>query len=439
MKSIRKVVSMLGLVAMTITGCKTNTPASSVKGDSSVAATSTPTSTGVDKSTYKYNFLIGSPNDQLAWVRLKVLGWLNENGYTNCTVSTFALEENDAGGNEKVTDWSKGPDIYAFAGDQLLGLRAKGALAKVPTKLVNTMKTEMGDVVGGAGQLGDDYYGYPFTSNTFFLYYDTDFVSADQAKTMDGLIAANKTAGLKMNYKFSDGWYGIPSLMSYGASWDITLNETGDAISSVKTDFNGAKGLKAAKEIVKCVRNADFISNDGTQTGPSEDNGYGAIASGVWNYANFEKTAGTGKLKATVLPKFGTGTDAVAMKNFLGYKMYGVNPKGYGTDTVKAGIEYNIAAYLASDEMQEERYAVANYLPLSIKASSSETVKNDQAAQAITAMASYSVPQTVVPSGVWTAWEAFYSTISATSFDPTDANIQTALDAFDTAAEKIGD
>ncbi|MFA6874064.1 MAG: hypothetical protein WCR16_00385 [Bacilli bacterium] len=430
MKSTKKIVSLLGVAVLALVGCK-GAGTSSVDDSTSSAAVS---STTVDNTKYTYEFKVASPNAQTAWVKTQVQAYLKDNGYTNCTVKSSVLEEGDAG---SVSDWTSGPDIFAYASDQVLALSKAGAIGKVPTKIVNQMVADMGQAPVDACKLGDDVYGLPFTTNSYFLYYNTDFVSAEQAKTVDGLIAANKAKGAKTNYKFSDGWYGIPSLMTFGAKWQINLNEDGTAITSVDADFDSDAGVKAAKGIISMIQNPDVISNDGDQAAPTATAGYGSIATGNWNQKKYADAVGADKLKATILPSMTVDGVTKPMKNFTGFKQYGVNPLGYGTDTAKAAIEFNIAAYLVSEQEQLLRYEMFGASPLNKVAAADKEVADDQTVAAVNGMTSYTVPQSILPSGVWKAWESFYKTVSGVDFSATDENIKTTLTAFNNAVKDI--
>lgn len=431
MKSTKKIVSLLGVAVLALVGCKGAGTSSSAADSTSTPAAS---STTVDISKLNYEFNVASPNEQTAWVKTQVEKYLKDNGYTNCTVKSSVLEEGSLDG---ISDWGTGPDIYAYPADKVLSLYSKGALAKVPAKMKTQMITDMGESPVSSCTLGDNAFGFPFTTNSYFLYYNTDLVSADQAKTMDGLIAANKEHDLKMNFKFSDGWYGIPSLMTFGAKWTINLNEDATAISSVAADFDSDAGVKAAKGIISCIRNEDFLSNDDTQAAPITSNGYGAIATGNWNQTKYAEAVGADKLKATVLPTLTVDGDTKPMKNFTGYKEYGINPKGYGTDTVKAGIEFAIGNYLVSKDVQLARYAQFKSSPINKVAAADASVADDQTVAAVNNMSTYTIPQSVVPGGVWAAWSAFYETVSAKSFDPTDEKIKAALTVFNNAVKTI--
>lgn len=434
MKRMTKFMSLALLAVFGLTGCgSTGTSGTSTGGTSTNSGSNTQdtsTTTTDDKASYNYTIKVGSPAAQVEWVVEKVQAYVKAEGYTNVKIEGYTLEEDRA---DSITDWSTGPDVFAFAGDKILNLAPY--LATVPTATVSSMNTSMGEDVVEAATLGDKVLAYPFTTNTFYQYYNSEYISAEEVLTLDGLIAANKEHGLKANYNLKNSWYGIPFLCSYGAKWDITLNEDGNAVSSINATFDTDEGLKAVKKLYALLTNADVATTDGDQPAPTQGNGYGSVVTGSWKDSTYKEAVGEDKLKATRLPLIETGVYA---KNFLGYKLYGVNSTLIGSDTKRAALDNRIAAYLVSKEMQVARYQQYSSAPVDQEAIADSAVASDQTVKAVADQISTSVPQTVVPSTIWGAYDALYtSLIGLSESEATDTKLTELLATFNEAVEKI--
>jgi maltose-binding protein MalE len=127
-----KLVALLGMVALLAScGGQTSTPTST---EDTGAGTTTST---VIETTLK----IGSPAAQSEFVKGQVEKFLKDNGYSKVTVSMVELGEDKA--DSAITDWTTGPDVYAFAGDKILSLNQQGALATVPNSKLRKMGTDL--------------------------------------------------------------------------------------------------------------------------------------------------------------------------------------------------------------------------------------------------------------------------------------------------------
>ncbi|MFA6829121.1 MAG: extracellular solute-binding protein [Bacilli bacterium] len=435
MKKIMKLASIMFVAAVGLTGCNT-TSASTSTGTSTDTSTSTSTSTAEDLSKYDFTIKIGSPAAEVDWVKTQVTNYVTSLGYTNVTVQPYALEENEA--DSKVSDWSVGPDVYAFAGDKILNLMASGALAKVNSADLATMTTSLGEDVVAAATLGDaGTYGYPFTTNTYFMYNNTSLVPADKTTNTEDIIAACTSKSVKYNYPLKNSWYGIPFLSTYGAKWNITLSEDGKSINSIAADFNGENGIKAAKELVKLCKNANVDVTEDSGKTCTVSNAYGATVSGAWRSSDMKKDLGDNYGVAR-LPKLGNAESTDYCHNFLGYKLYGINPKAYGTDTARALLDQKIATYLISKDAQIGRYTELGTSPVNKEALASDAIKDDVIVAAVAAQIPTSVAQTVVPSGCWAANDALYTSISSATGDISDETLKGWLDTFNAAICNVG-
>ena len=112
----------------------------------------------------------------------------------NITINIGACSEADAKDNI-LTDPTAAADVFAFADDQLNELVAAGALQEV-TLNADDVKSRNLEGSVEAASLDGKLYAYPMTAdNGYFLYYDSSVISAEDAQTVDGILAAAAAAG----------------------------------------------------------------------------------------------------------------------------------------------------------------------------------------------------------------------------------------------------
>lgn len=383
----------------------------------------TPSASANDNAQLNYTVKVGGRADQNDFTKSEVEKFLSSNGYSNVKVEMVDLTDSKT---DAVTDWKNGPEVYSLPSDKLLSLYAKGAVAKVPSSYATGLKANLDDFYYSFGQLGEDLYSYPYVGdNGYILYYNKDIVSDEQAKTVEGIIAACKAKGVKFEYGIETAFYFVGGLQSFGASYKVNLNDDNTAFASVSADFNTEKGLKAVKAL-KALVNDPNVSTSKTLTAPTLDNGFGAVIDGSWDIAKFEAAVGKDKLGATKLPTITLDGETQNLKSFLGTKNMAVNPQVAGTDTKRLALDHAIANYLVSPEVQKDRFDQFMITPTDTN--TRDSVKSNQYVNAFIEQKPYSVAQTVVPDTLWKT-DNIYAALTANP-NITDQEIATLLDSY---------
>lgn len=435
MKSTKIVVSLLGVVVLALSGC--GTTSSSSQGGTSTSAAPT-------NADLKCTLTIAGPQSQAWYIQNCVQDFLTANKYDNVKFKMMALGEDKA--DTDTTDWTTGPDVYAFASDKLMNLKKAGALSTVPSTYATKMTTDMGETSVSAGKIGDTQLGYPYAGdNGYFLYYNTDLVPANQTDTFEHIVAACASKGVKFAYPFNTAFYSMGELMTWGANYTVTLKSDASGIASIKGTFNTDKGLKAAKAMKQMMDNPNVSYKSGCQAAPTSANKIGAVVDGSWSAASYTsaldvkdadgKVTGN-KLGACKLPTITVDGETKNIASYLGYKEYGVNPLVSGTDTARLALDHALANYLVSESVQSGRFDAFQTAPTNKTVAALDKVKNNICVNAINEQAKYAIPQTVVPAGVWKAPDSLYAGLDDKSIS-TDAQITTALVALNTKVEDI--
>lgn len=404
-----KFVSLLSL-SLLLVGC----------GNAETGNTEKPSESTNPNADYQTNIVIGASATQKAFVKQQAEKYLAANGYSKVTVEMYEVGEDKA---DSITDFSaaSAPDIYGYASDKVGELYKKGALAEIPSVFSAKLKSDMGDEVAAAGKLGDSYYGYPYAGdNGYFLYYNKDIVSDEQAKTVEGIIEACKAQNVKFGYALDTDstFFSIGTFMSFGARYSVAFNADG-TFKSASSDFAGDKGILGAKAVHQLAVNSSVdVTHKGARSKePTLANGFGAVVEGSWNYQTFLDKVGADKLGTAKLPTITVEGQTANLASFLGYKLYGVNPKKSAEDTKRLTLIHSIANYLVSAECQEARFDALTVVPTQKSVKALDKVQNNGLVKALAAQASYSVPQTVTPSNIWNGAATAVEALKAESPD----------------------
>ena len=294
----------------------------------------------------------------------------------NITINIGACSEADAKDNV-LTDPTAAADVFAFADDQLNELVAAGALQEVSLNADDVKSRNLEGSVEAAS-LDGKLYAYPMTAdNGYFLYYDSSVISAEDAQTVDGILAAAAAAGRTFDMTINDGWY-IYSFFA-GAGLEATLAD--DGVNTV-CNWNEAPGADVAQAVMDIASNSAFVSAPDADIVSGITNGtVCAAVSGTWNAKVAQETWGE-NYAATKLPTYTMNGEQVQMSSFAGYKLVGVNPH-----SANVGVAMMLADYITNEANQQKRFEDRQLGPSNINVNASEAV---QAAPAIAALAAQS-------------------------------------------------
>lgn len=296
-------------------------------------------------------------------------------------------------------------DIIMMPDDQLLGMIAAGAIEAVPNA-EEVKKANREDAVEAASYNGT-LYAYPCTAdNGYFLYYDKNYLSEDDVKTLDGILEIAEEAGKKVSMEFNSGWY----LYSFfgGTGLDFGLNEDGVTNhcnwNSTEAAITGVDVAQALMEI--CASPAFVPQTDGSFIEGARNGEVIAGISGVWNAVTIQEIWGD-NYGACKLPTYTCADQQIQMMSFKGYKMVGVNAYSEYKDWA-----HKFADYITNEENQFLRLEMRKQGPSNIKAAESEAVMKIPAILAIIEQSQHASLQRV-GSSYWGACTEFADTIAA--------------------------
>lgn len=257
-----------------------------------------------------------------------------------------------AEGDAKATvtqDVDGAADVYFYANDNITDLVAAGALSELGGKYLDSVNATNSQTIINSVSLDGAVYGFPFTTNTWFMYYDTSVFTEDDIKSLDAMLEKGKVA-----FPLSNSWY----IAAFYVANGCTLFGDDQMDEAAGINFGGDNAAAATDYLVDMVANANFINDqDGAGIAGLRDGSINAIFSGSWDAESVKEALGD-NFGAAQLPAITINGTECQMRAFAGSKAIGVNPS-----TEYPQVAMALAEYLTSADAQQSHYDLRTVVP----------------------------------------------------------------------------
>lgn len=274
-----------------------------------------------------------------------------------------------AEGDAKATvtqDVENAADVYMLANDNISDLVAANAIAEIGGSYLDGIKAANTEAMVSTVTYNDAVYAFPFTPNTWFMYYDKSVYSEDDVKSLDTMLEKGK-----VSFPLSNSWYIEAFYLANGAT---IFGDGANVDANAGINFGGDNAVAVTNYLVDLVANPNFINDaDGAGMAGLRDGSVNAIFSGSWDWNNVEEALGE-NIGVAALPTVNIDGTEGQMKSFCGSKAIGVNPNAEYPEVAMA-----LAAYLAGTEAQQAHYDMRNIIP----SDQSISVEGNELAEAV--------------------------------------------------------
>lgn len=268
----------------------------------------------------------------------------------------------DVAKDEVTKDVAAAADVYMYANDQLPILVDAGAIMEIGGTNVDTIKEMAGTSMTDSVTYQGGVYGVPYTSNTWFMFYDKSKFDESEVGSLETMLAKDLGDGVtNVCFPLTNSW-NIAAF--YYASGLTMFGEDGtDGAAGCK--FDGPEGVAVTKYLVDLAANPKFTVQTNEENGKGismfEEGKLGAFFTGSWDAANIQAALGENYACAKI-PTIELNGKAAQMKSFAGSKAMGVNPTT--TEKGNAAAAVALAIYLGSPEVQLARYNERSVPPI---------------------------------------------------------------------------
>ncbi len=421
MKKLMATIMSFAVAGTLLAGCSSSGNGSVDTTTSTNGATDTSVSSDTASSTPIELTVWGSQEDQ-EMIKKMCEDFAAANTGKTYKFTYGVVSEADAK-NEVLKDVSAAADVFGFASDQTAELVEAGALYRV-TKNKEDIIANNTEASISAATVNGELYGYPSSSDTYFMYYDKSKFTEDEVQSLDTMLEKN-IDGVTTNVAFDldNGWYQCAFFFGAGCT---LFGENG--ADPTQCTFNNDRGLLVGEYLIGLASNPKFGNNfdDGLVKAGFADGSLAAAISGTWNAAEIQASLGD-NYAATKLPTFTMSNgEKVQMGGMANFKLVGVN-----SETKQPLEAMALAEWLTNYDNQLTRFKERSFAP------TNTTLANDTAAlsaniavSALAQQAQYATVQTSIPQSgnYWKPAEAFGQDLISGAV--TKENLQSKLDAY---------
>ncbi len=372
----KKALSLFLVTAMAVSmvGCGSkdadkNTDKNTDKKDTEVAAATEKEAAAEDEA-WEGDLTVWSPQEDqdTNWLQDQCEAFAAEHPNWKINFNYGVCAEGEA--KDNVTkDVEAAADVYMLANDNIPDLVSAGALSELGGDYLGYVTSTNSDSILASVTYNDSVVAFPFTPNTWFMYYDKSVFSEDDVKNFDTMLEKAGEAGKKVSFKLTDSWY-IESF--YVANGCTLFGDGTDTDAGI--DFSGDKAAAVTEYLVDLAANPNFLVDaDGSGLAGLGDS-VAALFSGTWDAEAVKEKLGD-NMGVAALPTVTIDGKEGQMKSFIGSKAIGVNPNAENQQ-----VAMSLAAYLAGEKAQTAHYEMRNLLPSNINIS----LADDPIATAVT-------------------------------------------------------
>ena len=274
----------------------------------------------------------------------------------------YGVADEATAANQVAQDAEASADVFMYANDTLTIMTDAGALVKFGGKYREEIESTNSKEVIDSVTMDGELYGVPFTTNTWFMYYDKSVFSEEDIKNLDQML----TKGV-VSFLFTNSWY-LPSC--YIGNGCSLFGDGTDESQGV--DFGGEKALEVTNYLVDLIANPNFrVDADGSGMAGLRDGSIQAIFSGSWDMASVKEILGD-NMGVSALPAYTLNGEERQMTAYAGSKAIGVNPES--SNMVPA---VQLAVYLGSAEAQKLHYELRNVVPCNLELMEEPAIASD--------------------------------------------------------------
>lgn len=305
-----------------------------------------------DSKSEKVRLMVWSPSEDQSrdsgqWLQNSCEEFARQNPQWDITF-VYGVADEASAAIQVSQDPEASADVFLFANDTLTTMTDAKGLAKFGGKYKEEIESTNSQEVLDSLTMDGDLYGVPFTTNTWYMYYDKSVFSKEDIKNLDTMLEKGV-----VSFPFTNSWY-LPAFY-FGNGCTLF----GDGTEESKgADFAGEKAEEVTDYLIDLAANPNFkIDADGSGLAGLRDGSIHAIFSGSWD-ANAVKEILGEDMGVTALPSYTLNGEEKQMMAYAGTKAIGVNPN---SKYMEAAVQ--LAVYLGSAEAQKEHYRLRNVIP----------------------------------------------------------------------------
>ena len=275
----------------------------------------------------------------------------------------YGVVDETAAGTTVSQDTEASADVFMFTNDVLNNLIDAGAMAKFGGIYADEIKATNSEALLASLTVDDYIYGVPFTTNTWFMYYDKSVFTEEDVKSLDAMLAKGV-----VSFPFTNSWY-LPAFY-FGNGCTLFGDGTQEELGA---DFGGDNAVEVTNYLIDLYNNPNFVVDaDGSGLAGMRDGSIKAMFTGSWDAAALKEILGD-NMGVAALPTFTLNGEEKQMYAYAGSKAIGVNVHSkYMVQAIQ------LAIYLGGAEAQQLHYDLRTVIPCNTELLADPAIASDE-------------------------------------------------------------
>lgn len=290
-------------------------------------------------------------------------------------------------------------DVFGFVCDQLDRLDNADVILPVDKKLVADVTNRNVASSVSAATINNKLLAYPETAdNGYFLYYDKRYVSDNDAKTLEGILAACRRANKDFIMDAGNGYYACMFPFTGGLRIEGFEGYYNDIQKFNNYDEDEVVATMRAFALLFHEYDDVFVSTSVSRIPAGFASSPSTVAAGIdgsWDAKTIKNILGK-NFGVVKLPTINVNGENKQLISMHGFKLIGVNAVTMYPDAAQL-----LADYLSGEKCQLERAKSLAWGPSNTNAANSDLVQSDPAMKAALEQSLYSVPQVNIAYTFW--------------------------------------
>ena len=248
-------------------------------------------------------------------------------------------------------DLEAGADVFIFGSTGLENLVSAGAIAEIGGSYAESIKNDYSETLTQLCTYEDGgIYGFPMTTDSYFMYYDKSVFTEDDVKSLDAMLEKGNVA-----IALSNGFYLGAFFTGSGADF---FGEDTEFVREKGIVLDYDSNLAMANYLVDLAANPNFTNAEPADAiSMMQEGTVNALWSGTWSAADVEAVLGD-NMGVAALPSANVDGEDMQLRPFASSKAIGVKSTCADPDVAMA-----LAAYLSSEEAQKLHFELRGYVP----------------------------------------------------------------------------
>lgn len=304
----------------------------------------------------KVRLMVWSPSEDQSkgsgeWLQKMCRSFAEENPQWDITF-VYGVADEATAATQVSQDPEASADVFMFANDTLTTMTDAKALAKFGGKYRKEIEEENTPELLKSLTMDGELYGVPFTTNTWYMYYDKAVFTEEDVKNLESMLSKGT-----VSFPLTNSW-NLPAFY-FGNGCSLFGDGTDE---SKGADFGGEKAVEVTNYLIDLLKNPNFkVDEGGSGIAGLRDGSIHAMFSGSWDANNVKEALGD-NMGAAALPTYTLNGQKKQMYSYAGSKAIGVNPNA---KNMEAAVK--LAVYLGGEKGQKLHYELRNVIPCNKK------------------------------------------------------------------------